>query len=135
MVLTQSCLRGLQERGEADVLGDRFPIERELEVAKAAVRVDPLHVRALRQHHRARHLNADLLRERVAEELVVDVHPERVVDDVRALQRRLLQVHLVVRHLVRDAVEDDAVRARLAHAGAESDCRPALWLARSARAP
>ena len=60
----------------------------------------------------------ELLRDGVAEELVVGAAPEGVVDAVGALQRRHLQVDRVVGHLVAHPVEHHPVGHGLVELGA-----------------
>jgi hypothetical protein len=60
----------------------------------------------VREQHRLRDGDAGLFGDEAAEVLVVRAEPERVVDDLRALERRLLQERSVERDLVADAVED-----------------------------
>ena len=83
-----------------------------------ALRRHVVHVGAVGEDDRLRLHDAELLRGRVAEELVVGGAPEDVVDAVGALQGRHLEVHGVVRHLVAHPVEDDAVRHGLVELGA-----------------
>jgi hypothetical protein len=63
----------------------------------------------VREQHGLRNRDAARLRDDVVEELVVAAPPERVVDDLDAGGRGLLQVGAVKRHVVADPVEDDVV--------------------------
>ncbi|MNL27532.1 hypothetical protein D3C87_1491270 [compost metagenome] len=69
------------------------------------------------QHDGLGNRDAELLDERVVEELVVRDPPEGIVDDVRALDHRVLEVGLVDLDLVRDAIDEDVVAGLLTHLG------------------
>ncbi len=107
-VLPAAAVEGLDVGGEADVVGDALPVEREFEVAQRLAR-DALDVVLLREQHGLRDGDAELRGEREVEELVVGRPPERVVDDDGAFERRALQEGAVEGHLVRDAVDDEVV--------------------------
>ena len=77
--------------------------------------IDVGRVALLRQHHGPGHRHAELLRDRIVEELVVGRPPEWVVDDVGALEDRVLQVGAEVLHFVGDAVDNDGVAAGFSH--------------------
>ena len=63
----------------------------------------------MREKHGLRHRDAARLGDDVVEELVVAAPPERVVNDLRAGRRGLLEVGPVERDLMADTVEDDVV--------------------------
>ena len=104
----------LDERRQADVLDDAFPIKRILEIAKRLSN-DAFFVFLLRQQNRLRHGDAQISRQRVVEKLVVGVPPEWIVDDLRSGEHGALQVSSIERHIVRDSIDDDVVRAGLGH--------------------
>ena len=114
-VLPAAAVRVLEDARHADVVDDRLPVERILEVAQALVVLDARDVLLVRQRHRLGAGDAEPRGERRAEELVVGRPHERVVDDRRALQHGVLEVGPVVRHLVRDAIDDHVVRHGLVH--------------------
>ena len=72
----------------------------------------------VRQNHRRRNRHAHLVRQRIVEELVVRRPPERIVDDNRSVQHRVLQIGAVERNVLRNTVDDDVVFLRLIHADA-----------------
>ncbi len=116
--LPAAAVRVLQDAGQPGVLHDRPPVERIDQVAQALVVHDAGHVLLVRQYDRLRVRDAEPVRERSAEELVIGRPHERVVHHGDALQHGVLQEGPVVRYLVRDAVDQHRVLARLAHARA-----------------
>ena len=67
-----------------------------------------------RQQHRLRHGDADLRGERVIEKFLVGAPPKRIVDHGGPGERRVLEQGAIERHVLRNAVDDDIVTARLA---------------------
>ena len=67
-----------------------------------------------RKQHRPRHGDADLSRQRVVEEFFVGAPPERIIHDCGAGERCILQPGAIKRHVLRDAIDDHVVTARLA---------------------
>ena len=67
-----------------------------------------------RQQHRLRHRDADLRGERVVEKFLVGAPPKRIVHDGGAGERRVLEQAAIKRHVLRNAIDDDIVTARLA---------------------
>jgi hypothetical protein len=63
-------------------------------------------------------MHADLGRQRRLEELIVSRPHERIVDDIRPLKQSVFEIGPIVGHLVRDAIHNDRVFARLIHARA-----------------
>ncbi len=113
-VAPATAVERLEEGGEADVLEHLIPVERIHQVPHRLVgRARRMFL--VRQHHRVRHRHAQPLAERVVEELVVGARPERVADDVGAVEGRRLEPGPVERDVVRDAVDDDTVGARPLH--------------------
>ena len=106
----------LEDRRAADVVEQPVPVDRIDQVVQRLGRqIDVGRIALLRQQHRPRDGDAELGHHRVVEELVVGRPPERVVDDVGALQHGVLHRAAVVLDLVRDAVDDDAIARRLVH--------------------
>ena len=104
----------LQKRRKLHIVENRVPIQRKLQVPER-LRIGHRRKVLVRQQHRPRHRHAQLLRQRVVEELVVRRPPERIVDHLRPRQHRILQIRPVERHVVRDPVHDHRIRARLRH--------------------
>jgi hypothetical protein len=77
--------------------------------------LDPRHVLLVRQRNRLRAGHTELGGERRIEQLVVGRPHERIVHHRHPLEHRVLQVGAIIRHLVRDAVDDHRVRHRLVH--------------------
>ena len=98
----------LQESVLAHVSKHSLPIQRIFEVAHGAVRRS-LGMLLVRQDHGFGHGHAQLLRERVVEELVVGRPPEGIVDDDGSIERGMFQIGAIERDVVRDAVHDHRV--------------------------
>src|SRR5258708_31302973 len=77
--------------GEADVMKDRFPIEREGEIGEGLIAGVRRQV-AGGQDDGLWHRDADAGGETVVEEFLIGAPPEGVVDDGRAAEGRILQV-------------------------------------------
>ena len=103
----------LQERRKLHILEDALPVQRILQVPQR-LRADLRRKELMWQQHRPRHRHAQLLRQRVVEELVVRRPPERVVDHLRAVQNRILQIRPIERQIVRDPIYDHRVARGLA---------------------
>ena len=110
-VLPAAAVERLEERREAR----RSRTPRPSRAGSCRFRIDSIgrarRVLLVRQQHGRRNRDAEPRRQRVVEELVVGAPPERVVDDRRAGERRVLQVRAIERDVVRDAIDDDAVAA------------------------
>ena len=76
----------------------------------------------LGQQNRFRDSDAELRGDGIIEELVVGSPPKGIVDDVSSLKNSVFEVAAIIFDLVRDAVNDDAVAGRLAHARAAELC-------------
>lgn len=104
----------LQERGESDVVEDLVPIQRINEVAhrlrRCAIGMFPM-----REHDRMRDRDPELGGERIVKELIVGRPPERVVDDLTAIEGFVLQPGAVERDIVRDAIDEDVIAGGLGH--------------------
>jgi hypothetical protein len=112
----------LEDTGQADVADDRVPVQREDQIAETLVVDDAGHVVLIGQDQRLRTGDAEAGGQGGVEELVVRGPHEWVVDDGDPLQHGVLQVAAVVGDLVRDAVDEDDIRARLVHgSAAEAD--------------
>ena len=107
-----AAIHRLHEPMLAHVSKHALPVQRIFKVAHRAVG-RPLGMLLVRQNHRCRHRHAQLLGQRVVEELVVRRPPERVVDYHRPVQRRMLQIGAIKRNVVRDAVHNHRVIRRL----------------------
>ncbi len=114
-VLPAAAVEGLQESREADVAEDAVPRHGELQVAHGAVG-GASRMLLMRQQDRLGDRHAQLVAQREVEELVVGAPPERVVDDVGARERGVLQVAAIERNVVGDAIDDDVVGRGLGHA-------------------
>ena len=113
-VAPAAAIERFEERGEADVPEDRVPVERVVQVAHRPLgRAGGMFL--VRQQHRRRDGDPQLGGQRVVEELVVGAPPERVVDDLRAAQRAVFQPRAIERDVVRNAIDDHVVAARLGH--------------------
>src|SRR2546425_88431 len=100
----------LQDGGTPDIVQQRVPVNRVFQIAQGlGSDVHVLRVGLLWQQHRLRDGHAELLRQRSVEEFIVGRPPKRIVDDVGALQHGVLQIAAIVGHLMRDAVDNDAV--------------------------
>src|SRR5687768_1415445 len=94
-ILPSAAVMRLQESGEADVVHNAFPVDRELQIAKRFAR-DVFDVALLRKQYRLRDRDAYLASQRKVEELIVRRPPERVVDNVRSLEGHSLEHRPVV---------------------------------------
>mgnify|MGYP001482927244 CR=1 FL=1 len=114
-VVPAAAVRVLEHAGQADVLDDAMPIERELQVPQALVVDDPGNVVLVGQGDGLGRGDPDLAGQRGAEELVVGRPHERVVDDLHALEDGVLEIGPVVGHFVGDTVDEHGIGARLVH--------------------
>ncbi len=67
----------------------------------------------MRKHNCFGHGHAQLARKRVVEELIVCAPPERIVDHNRSAQGGILQIGPIEVDVVRDAVDNDSITARV----------------------
>src|SRR5262249_32630455 len=104
----------LDERGQAYVVEDAFPVEWIFKISQRLSN-NALLVFLLRQQNRLWNGDAKISRQRVIEELVVSVPPEGIIDDLRSAEHCTLKISSVERHLVRDSIDDHVVVARLRH--------------------
>ena len=113
-VAPAAAIERLEKRRKADVLEHRIPVERVVQVPHRSFgRARRMFL--MRQQDRRRNGDAQLGGERVVEELVVGAPPERVVDHLRAAQRRVLEPGAIERDVVRNAIDDHVVAAALGH--------------------
>src|SRR5436305_9855342 len=90
----------LEYARQSDIVDDRLPIERVLEVAQTFIVLDARDVLLVRERHRARAGDAKGRGERGVEELVVGRPHEGIADDDRSLEHGVLQEGAVIRNLV-----------------------------------
>jgi hypothetical protein len=80
-----------------------------LQIAEGLLRDDAGFVGLVRENDGLRHGDTEVACKSALEELLVRLPPEGVVDHHRPVQGGALQERPVVTHLMRDAVDDDAV--------------------------
>jgi len=114
-VAPAAAMRVLEDARQSDVIDDRLPVERIPQVSQALIVLDAGNVFLVRQGDGPRARHAEARRKRRVEELVVRRPHEWIVDDDRALQHGVLQERAIIRHLVRDAIDDDGVVHELVH--------------------
>ena len=118
-VLPAAAGEGFENGGAADEVEQAIPIDRVGEIVERfGVDVDVAGITLLREQNGFGNGDAEFGGDGVVEEFVVSGPPERIVDDVGALEDGVFQVAAVVFDFVGDAVDDDAVAGRFAHARA-----------------
>src|SRR5712692_1246560 len=117
-VLSTASQSVFQDTGKANIVDDALPVQRVDEVTQALVMHDARDVIFVWQDERFGAGNPQFGSEGCLEELVIGGPHEGVIDDRRALQDGVLKIEPVIGYLVRDAVNDDRVRAWLIHARA-----------------
>ena len=116
-VLPAPARKRLQDRRPPHIIQQSVPIHWIFQVVERfAVDIHVARITLLRQQNCFWNGNSQLRGNGVIEVFIVGRPPERIVDDVRPLQHRVLQVAAVVFHLMRNAVHDHAVSRRLPHA-------------------
>src|SRR5450432_3419705 len=103
-----------QESREADVVKQFLPVQRKHQIPHRLVR-RPLGMLVVRQNHGRRNGHTHLVRHRVIKKLVVRRPPKRIVDDDRAVQRRILQISPIELNILRNSVDDHRILLRLIH--------------------
>ena len=111
-VAPASAIDGLEETVLADGGKHAIPVEGKLEVAHRLVGCSVGKL-LMREKHGGRHGHAEIAGQRIVEKLVVGRSPEGIVDDRRAVKRRVLEIRAIKRDIVGDAIEDDRVVRRL----------------------
>src|SRR4029077_2889074 len=109
----------LEDGGAADVVEQTIPIDRIGEgVEGFGGDVEVAGIDLLREEHGFGDGDAQLCGDGIVEKLVVGGPPEGIVDDIGALQDRVLEVAAIIFDFVGDAVDDDGVFGGLVHARA-----------------